>query len=115
MLSRRRQRASPPLRGASFARLGASTPSHDLNSTIFRAFGIPLNGPTSLQNDFGLRLGLADTTTWADFAKAKKLKVPEGINPKEPFVQVLDPALGTGTFLLRVIEVIHQGQRILQG
>ncbi len=62
----------------------------------------------SLQNDFGLPLGLADTTTWAAFAKAKTLKVPEGVDPKAPFVQVLDPALGTGTFLLRVIEVIHE-------
>ena len=62
----------------------------------------------SLQNDFGLPLGLADTTTWATFAKAKKLAVPEGVDPKAPFVQVLDPALGTGTFLLRVIEVIHE-------
>ncbi|MDP1917110.1 MAG: type ISP restriction/modification enzyme [Myxococcales bacterium] len=62
----------------------------------------------SLQNDFGLSLGLADTTTWAAFAKAKNLKVPEGVDPKAPFVQVLDPALGTGTFLLRVIEVIHE-------
>jgi Type ISP C-terminal specificity domain len=61
----------------------------------------------SLQNDFGLPFGLADTTTWAGFAKAKNLKVPEGVDSKAPFVQVLDPALGTGTFLLRVIEVIH--------
>jgi hypothetical protein len=60
------------------------------------------------RHDFGLPLGLADTTTWAAFAKAKKLAVPEGVDPKAPFVQVLDPALGTGTFLLRVIEVIHE-------
>jgi predicted helicase len=62
----------------------------------------------SLQSDFGLPLGLADTTSWARFAKAKGLKVPEGVDPNEPFVQVLDPATGTGTFLLRVIEVIHE-------
>lgn len=62
----------------------------------------------SLQSDFGLPLGLADTTTWAAFAKAKELSVPEGVDLKAPFVQVLDPALGTGTFLLRVIEVIHE-------
>jgi hypothetical protein len=63
---------------------------------------------SSLQSDFGLPLGLADTTTWAAFAKVKELAVPEGVDPKAPFVQVLDPALGTGTFLLRVIEVIHE-------
>lgn len=63
---------------------------------------------SALQSDFGLARGLADTTTWADFAKAKKLAEPKGVDPKAPFVQVLDPALGTGTFLLRVIEVIHE-------
>lgn len=63
---------------------------------------------STLQDDFGLPLGLADTTTWADFAKAKNLAIPEGVDPKASFVQVLDPALGTGTFLLRVIEVIHE-------
>ncbi|MBK7074601.1 MAG: hypothetical protein IPH44_20120 [Myxococcales bacterium] len=62
----------------------------------------------ALQEQFGLPLGLADTTTWADFAKAKKLRVPDGVPPKEPFVQILDPATGTGTFLLRVIEVVHE-------
>jgi hypothetical protein len=62
----------------------------------------------TLQDDFGLPLGLADTTTWADFAKAKQLTVPKGVKPKTPFVQILDPALGTGTFLLRVIEVIYE-------
>lgn len=62
----------------------------------------------ALQTDFELPLGLADTTTWAAFAKAKKLAVPKGVDPKAPFVQVLDPALGTGTFLLRVVEVIHE-------
>ena len=63
---------------------------------------------TALQDDFGLPLGLADTTSWADFAKARAIEVPEGIDGDEPFVQVLDPATGTGTFLLRVIEVIHE-------
>lgn len=63
---------------------------------------------TALQDEFGLPLGLADATRWADFAKAKKIAVPEGVDPKEPFVQVLDPATGTGTFLVRVIEVVHE-------
>lgn len=65
----------------------------------------------SLQTDFGLPLGLADTTTWAEFAAARKVPVPEGVDPEAAFVQVLDPALGTGTFLLRVIEVIHATMR----
>lgn len=60
-----------------------------------------------LRTRIGLPLGLADTTTWADFAKSHCIEVPDGINPAEPFIQILDPALGTGTFLLRVFEVIY--------
>ncbi len=63
---------------------------------------------TALQERFGLALGLADTTSWAEFAKATGIEVPKGVDKDEPFVQVLDPATGTGTFLLRVIEVIHE-------
>jgi predicted helicase len=63
-----------------------------------------------LQKEFGLEDGLADTSTWADVQKKyKDLKIPEGIkDPKiEPFVQILDPATGTATFLIEVIDVIH--------
>jgi predicted helicase len=63
-----------------------------------------------LQSEFGLEDGLADTSTWADVKKRQKdLRIPDGINdPKiEPFVQILDPATGTATFLIEVIEVIH--------
>lgn len=62
----------------------------------------------ALRSRFGLPLGLADPTSWAEFAKARGIAVPRGVRPDEPFVQVLDPAAGTGTFLLRVIEVVHQ-------
>lgn len=36
------------------------------------------------------------------------LNVPQGVKPDEPFVQILDPATGTGTFLVEVIDVIHR-------
>ena len=62
----------------------------------------------ALRSRFGLPLGLADPTSWGEFAKARGLAVPRGVSPDEPFVQVLDPAAGTGTFLLAVIEVVHQ-------
>jgi predicted helicase len=67
-----------------------------------------------LQKEFGLEDGLADTSTWADVKKRHKgLKIPEGINPDiEPFVQILDPATGTATFLIEVIDVIHNAMRI---
>jgi hypothetical protein len=60
-----------------------------------------------LIDDFGLPLGLADTTSWEDFAKQQGIEIPKGIDPKMPFVQILDPATGTGTFLKYTIEIIH--------
>ncbi|MGE0467717.1 MAG: type ISP restriction/modification enzyme, partial [Steroidobacteraceae bacterium] len=71
-----------------------------------------------LQTEFGLADGLADTTTWGEMLeKHPGLKLPpltdepgetRTISPDEPFVQILDPATGTATFLVEVIEVIHR-------
>lgn len=71
-----------------------------------------------LQTEFGLADGLADTTTWGEMLKRNPgLKPPpltdepgeeRTISPDEPFVQILDPATGTATFLVEVIEVIHR-------
>lgn len=76
-----------------------------------------------LQTEFHLEHGLADTTTWAEFIQKSKIqnqqseiKLPpltdepgctETISPDEFFVQILDPATGTATFLVEVIDVIH--------
>jgi predicted helicase len=38
----------------------------------------------------------------------KNLEIPHGVRPDEPFVQVLDPATGTGTFLVEAIDVIRR-------
>ena len=62
-----------------------------------------------LRTEFGLPLGLADTTTWGNLtAKNDKIKLPAHINPDTPFVQILDPATGTGTFLVEVIGLIYK-------
>ena len=71
-----------------------------------------------LQTEFGLADGLADTTTWGEMLKKHPgLKLPpltdepgekRTISPDEMFVQILDPATGTATFLVEVIEVIFQ-------
>ena len=62
-----------------------------------------------LQKEFGLQNGLADTTTWGEMAaRNKNLVIPKGVSPDDPFVQILDPATGTGTFLVEVIDVIHK-------
>lgn len=62
-----------------------------------------------LHKEFGLRDGLADTSTWGEMAKLHKdLEIPAGVSPDEPFVRILDPATGTGTFLVEVIDIIHR-------
>ena len=63
---------------------------------------------TLLRSEFGLKDGLADTATWGEMAKRHEdLKIPEGTSPTQAFVQILDPATGTGTFLVEVIDLIH--------
>src|SRR5258708_11621525 len=62
-----------------------------------------------LQSEFGLADGLADTATWGEMTKRhERLTMPEGVKPADRFVTVLDPATGTGTFLVETISVIHQ-------
>ena len=62
-----------------------------------------------LRKEFGLADGLADTTTWGEMAKRHpEIEIPDGAKPDDPFVRILDPASGTGTFLVEVIDVIHQ-------
>lgn len=62
-----------------------------------------------LRTEFGLEDGLADTTTWGQMARRhEKLAIPDGVSPDDDFVQVLDPATGTGTFLVEVIDLIHR-------
>lgn len=60
-----------------------------------------------LIDEFHMPLGLADTSTWQDYAQRSGESIPEGIDPEAPFVQILDPATGTGTFLKYTIDVIH--------
>ncbi len=68
-----------------------------------------------LKNDFGLEYGLADTATWGEMAERSQagawerdILIPERISKDAPFVQILDPAVGTGTFLVEVIDLIHK-------
>jgi len=61
-----------------------------------------------LKTDFQCPLGLADTSTWAEVAARKGFQVPDGVKPDKPFVRILDPACGTGTFLKHVIQLIHE-------
>jgi predicted helicase len=61
-----------------------------------------------LRSKFGLEDGLADTSSWADvIEKNIGLTLPLGASADSDFVQILDPATGTGTFLVEVIELIY--------
>jgi predicted helicase len=62
-----------------------------------------------LRTEFGLKYGIADTTTWGEITeRISELEIPDGTEPGAPFVQILDPATGTGTFLVEVIDQINQ-------
>ena len=62
-----------------------------------------------LRTEFGLEDGLADTTTWGQMAaRHQDLEIPDGADADQPFVQILDPATGTATFLVEVIDIIYQ-------
>jgi hypothetical protein len=71
-----------------------------------------------LQTEFGLEDGLASSITWGEMIKKNPgLKLPRlsdepddtrTISPDEPFVQILDPATGTATFLVEAVDVIHR-------
>jgi type I restriction-modification system DNA methylase subunit len=61
-----------------------------------------------LQTEFGLPDGLADTATWGEMANRHEgLTIPEGVKPSDGFVTILDPAAGTATFLVEVIDIVH--------
>ena len=84
-----------------------------------------------LKTEFGLEDGLACTITWGEMSKkfpphphgesqSNKyplpqgegkgeggVTIPKGVSPDEPFVQILDPATGTATFLVEAIEIIY--------
>jgi hypothetical protein len=62
-----------------------------------------------LRTKCGLEDGLADITTWGEMAERHKgLRIPKGVPPGQGFVQILDPATGTGTFLVEAIDLIHK-------
>ncbi|CAN5474422.1 hypothetical protein BH11PSE7_BH11PSE7_00070 [soil metagenome] len=61
-----------------------------------------------LKAEFGIEDGLASTITWGEMMTRKpELKLPKFCTSATPFVQVLDPATGTGTFIVEVITQVH--------
>ncbi|MGE6759401.1 type ISP restriction/modification enzyme [Corallococcus interemptor] len=56
----------------------------------------------------GLRLGLADPIRWGEYAKQRGMAKPAGAKDTDFVVQILDPATGTGTFLLHTLNLIFR-------
>ncbi|MCQ3811611.1 MAG: N-6 DNA methylase [Acidimicrobiia bacterium] len=65
-----------------------------------------------LRSRFGLPMGIADPTTWQEVADRNGFDVPDGLDPDRPFVSMVDPATGTGTFL---VAYLRQAKRSFLG
>lgn len=77
------------------------TPRSVVNFVITNAHQI-------LQREFHLPDGLIDTTNWSQITNQFGLrKPPNAVELDAPFVRVLDPAMGTGAFLLEIFRIAH--------
>ena len=66
---------------------------------------------TQLTEQFDLPMGIASTKTWKQVAQKTGISIPSGITDETPFVQILDPATGTGTFIRHLIVYIREKQK----
>ena len=66
-----------------------------------------------LKEVFHIPLGLASTKTWKEVlfqlkeANLSEILIPEYAKDDDFFVRILDPATGTGTFIIKVVEMIR--------
>ncbi|MFN6119459.1 MAG: type ISP restriction/modification enzyme, partial [Actinomycetes bacterium] len=65
-----------------------------------------------LRDRFGLAAGIADEATWLEVARRVGFHIPQGVQPEDRFVSMVDPATGTGTFL---VEWIRRARRSFIG
>jgi hypothetical protein len=66
----------------------------------------------AIRTHFGLAGGVADTTTWRDYVKGQPgTTPPENVALDQPVLSVVDPATGTGTFLVEWLRQVraHSG------
>ena len=54
----------------------------------------------ALRDRLHLEHGTADTSTWTDVCERLQVTMPDGVDPEATSLSVLDPATGTGTFLV---------------
>lgn len=62
----------------------------------------------SLKRVAGLKDGISDSITLGQMYENESLSLSDGADPHEPVLQMLDPATGTGTFLLRWLHHLKQ-------
>jgi len=63
---------------------------------------------TLLKQKYNLEYGLADTSTWEQVvAENASINIPHNVSKTDCFVKILDPATGTGTFIVEVIKRIY--------
>lgn len=65
----------------------------------------------ALREEIGVPLGLADPMTWSEWSDTVGRPVPANTDADAFVVQVLDPSVGTGTFLVHVLDVIFETMR----
>ena len=61
-----------------------------------------------LRTRFDLPLGIADPATWDEVASRNGFELPDGVEQDKPFVSMIDPATGTGTFLVEWLRRARQ-------
>lgn len=62
-----------------------------------------------LRSKFQLEDGLADISTWGEIKRRiPNIEIPEDTSSDDLFIQILDPATGTGTFPVEVIDLIYK-------
>lgn len=61
-----------------------------------------------LKTTFGLPLGIADPATWSEVCRNLGIILPDDTVPDRQFVSMVDPATGTGTYLMEWIRVARE-------
>lgn len=61
-----------------------------------------------LKKTFKLPLGIADPSTWSEVCRNLGIILPDDTVPDRPFVSMVDPATGTGTYLMEWIRVARE-------
>jgi hypothetical protein len=61
-----------------------------------------------LKTTFRLPLGIADPATWSEVCRNLGIVLPDDTVPERAFVSMVDPATGTGTYLMEWIRVARE-------